>query len=206
MFKEFGLLGGSFLIILLVFRRMYGKNRHLFQIVLAGMLCITVIVNIIYNFKYVYPEFVYEGIAIGDSRENLFAYKDDSEFQWQILFPLLKGRTVYMDDSDLYYKQFLELYAEEVIAVTVDKAEKDMVVDIVMDSAEPMTLSMVELLNYAFEPRDSSLFEDRYPSLRILETELKGSMELVAVIDNKSNLYILTKEYFDTLRRHGEAL
>lgn len=197
MFKEFALLGIFFLLVFLIFRRLHSKRRRLFKIILTGMAFFFILADIIYNIRYIFPEYIYEGIPIGDCYENLFAYKADSEFKWQILFPMLNGRTVYMDDSDDLYRNFFGLYAEETVSLSIQKERKEELFRNAEFSDQSVPLSMVELLNYAFEPYDSSRYEERYPFLKIAREGLEGSKELVAVTDEKSNLYLMAKDYYD---------
>lgn len=197
MFKEFGLILMGFFILYWILKWVYYRNVTLFQKILIGLLLFSVVLSTGYNLRYIVPNFNYENVSLGDCKENLFTYKDDSEFQWQILFPVLKERKVYLDDTGTDYDQFFKLYSNEVEKITIDQA----IVQKIEGEKEVFTtnirMTLIDLLNYAFEPYDSTRYEDSYPFLRINIDSLKGENELVAIVDANRNIYLMSKSYYD---------
>lgn len=198
MFKEFGLIilimGAAYVTLF----RIRKRNSVYFLWILIGLVGLTTIINLVYNFKYIFPDYVYEGVPIGDSSENLFTYKKDSEFQWQILFPILKNREVYIDDRNDFYYTFMETYADKVIKIEIPETVRQSIAEEAEESWTDIMLSMLLQLDYIF-PEYIYLPKEGFPYLKINLNNLGDSTELAAYVDEKENLYLMSKEYLDLI-------
>lgn len=195
MFKEFAVIFIIFIIVAFIFRVIRCRNTNLFQrIALASLIC-GILVNTFYNVTHVFPTFVYEGVPIGDSVENLFVYKKDSEFQWQILNTIVNGRKVLMDKENSLYQRYFEIFADEYNYIDIEESVQNSICYAKEDFEDAITLSMLEQLDYAFLPP----IEKKETLLYIEMEHLKGCDSVVALTDSENNLYIISQDYYNRI-------
>lgn len=195
MFKEFAVIFFIFIIVAFIFRVIRCRNTNLFQrIALASLIC-GILVNTFYNVTHVFPTFVYEGVPIGDSVENLFVYKKDSEFQWQILNTIVNGRKVLMDKENSLYQRYFEIFADEYDYIDIEESVQNSICYAKEDFEDAITLSMLEQLDYAVLPP----IEKKETLLYIEIEHLKGCDSVVALTDSENNLYIISHDYYNKI-------
>ena len=80
MFKEALVTVLCFIVIYIIFRVLLRKKELLAKQLLAGLLALTLLLNIGYNVHAFFPAFVLDGINyLGDASGNLFIYNKESE-------------------------------------------------------------------------------------------------------------------------------
>lgn len=192
MFKEFAGVILFFIILCFLLRGMLIRNKQkMFNKTVVGLLSISIIVCMIYNVIYVFPDFKYENVYLGDAERNLFVYKNDSQFPWTILFPILRNRSVYMDSSAKDYEKLFMIFADgyESMVCTVELH------DILEKKSEDFTkigMIYIDVLDYIFYDWPYEEVPDLYINLE----SLKDTGQLVAYTDEDHNLYMMSLEYY----------
>lgn len=197
MFKEFGVLFVVFIAAVILFRYLYRKQISYYRYITIGLLLIVILVNIFYNLNYVYPTFIYEGVAIGDSEQNLFVYKKDSQFRWHILNTISHKRSILLDEQGQLFEHYFTLFAEDVEYIQIPDRIREMIGE-QEEFQYQCDLSMVEQLDYAFPLWQ----EGEKPKLYLNEQSLQGEKELVGIFiagNESSELYIMSARYFKSL-------
>lgn len=193
MYKEFALVVLCMALVFLLYWQLLKKNKKLFQKVFVIMVIGAISLNTWYNFSYIFPTYIYEGVPLGDAEENLFSYKKDSHFQWQIIFPVIQNRTVSISTDAIHYKRFFDTYAKSVDNLEISQDNLAKLVG-QKDKFELQTpLTMIQLLDYAFFE-----WEDRsnIPQLYVTLEKLQGVNRVVALSDQENNLYIMSYEFY----------
>lgn len=195
MYKEFGIIFVIFLTVAVIMRSLYKKDNRRFRIVTVVGLAICILLNIGYNILTVFPDFVYEGVPIGDSRENLFVYKSDSQFEWQILNRVAENRTVLLDGNGGMYQRYFDIFAEKCAELEIAEPIRESVWQNKTDFDETAELSMIKQLTYAFPEWE----REELPVLYLNTEELSGCSTLVAIVDEQDNLYVMSEVYYETV-------
>lgn len=210
MFKEF-ILGVFILCILYIILRLYIKNNNnrlpfLPVCMVFGLLAL---ISFIYNGLNVFPSLYLDtstGVyRYGKLSGNLFAYSDEFRYRDQILFPILKERTVYLDQNSGFYNKFFSLFSREAVSdqlniqesvrerVLTDQAAFDYVTD----------FNSIALMDYATDSIPLELeaaFDDKqYPKLYINLSSIKGSEALVVMTQPDYSVYIMGEAYYKAL-------
>lgn len=173
------------------------------------MICLVVacLANIIYNAIVMFPDF-YMDIVDGRFRYgtfsgNLFAYSDEFLFQDNILFPILKNRTVTLDNSAGFYKKFFTLYAEECHMEQIPDSKKETVLSRRSDFDFSHEFTCIGIMDYVKDEIPDSLtdsFENEvYPDVFIDTASLKDQQELIVIMDTDYNLYVMSKAYYEEM-------
>lgn len=197
MFKEALILVVAFFILYLILRLLLRKKPQAFRFAAILLLIGSIALNSYYNLKMFFPNFVLDGhVPLGDCSENLFLYKADSQYPCEIIFPVLQGRTVRIDDSCNYYDLFLQTFSEEASKITLSNADRQSVLSQAADFPEISTMYLINMMNYAF--KENIPFEE-LPLLYIQTDALTGDDTLIAMIDQDYNLYLMSETYFSTL-------
>lgn len=198
MFKEFGLIFSIFIVIIYVFQIIKFRNTVFFGKLCIGVILCTILINILYNFRTVYPTFIYEGVPIGDSEENLFVYKKDSQFQWHILNTMSSNRSVYLDMNGDVYEQYFNIFSDGVERVEFSEEVKKRVIEHTADFEDFGEMFMLRQLDFAFPqwkggPR---------PQLYININQLEGNDRLVVVAhgdEEQSAMYVMAESYLRSI-------
>lgn len=194
MFKEAIITIIMFIILFFFLRLLLLKKRQAFQIVSLTLLLGSLLLNLCYNLKNLFPDFVLdETVPLGDCSGNLFLYKPDSQYPSQILFPILQNRTVLVDSSSDFYDLFLNTFSGQIQPITISPADKEAVTSCRDSFSYQSTLHLVTLMNYAFPDNPIS---DGDPLVYIRTDTLTGADTLVAVIDENFNLYLMSASDF----------
>lgn len=194
MFKEFSLIIFAFIIIVFIFHKLKRRNPVFLGKVCIGIISFTILVNILYNLKKVYPTFVYEGVPIGDSEENLFVYKRDSQFRWHMLNTISANRFVYLDKEGDLYEQYFKIFSNGVNRVEFPDEVKKSVLEHKKEFEDFGEMFMLIELDFAFPQWEGGT----RPHLYINIEQLQGCEKLVAVTDwneEQSALYVMSEEY-----------
>lgn len=199
MFKEFGVLFLLLILTVAALRFCYQRRRVFFCQITTGLLYAAILINVGYNLVFIYPDFVYEGVPIGDSEENLFVYKKDSQFRWQILNTISHNRDVFLDEEGALFAHYFELFAESTQRIEVGNTVRNALKDSV-DFECYGELDMVELLDYAFPDRQGG----RKPNLYLQKESLRGEKEMVGIMveaEEQMDLYVMSKVYYESLTK-----
>lgn len=202
MFKEFGVLFLILILTVAALRFCYQRRWFFFCRITTGLLCAAIMANVGYNLVFIFPDFVYEGVPIGDSEENLFVYKKDSQFRWQILNTISHNRDVLLDEEGELFAHYFELYAESTERIEVTNTVRNMLKDR-EDFEWYGELDMVELLDYAFPDWQGG----RKPHLYLQKESLRGEKEMVGVMVDAGehmDLYVMSEAYYESLSKQEE--
>lgn len=205
MFKEFGLIFILFICVVALLRQIVKKDRMLCYKVVAICIVLTSIVSIIYNVRYVFPTFVYEGVPIGDNRENLFVYKSDSHFKWQVLNTVASNRKVLLDNEGEFYQKYFEIFSEEVEVLELSEEDRRLLLEEKQEnqSLNIITLTMVEQLTYAFPTWNGKIL----PTLYLNEEGLQGCDTIVVAVEENDGSYdmiVVSENYYNYLLKKEE--
>lgn len=195
MFKEFTVLFLGFIILAYGFRKLFRRNFKWFQRIAIGMILAAVIVNAVYNLMYVFPTFVYEGVAIGDSEENLFAYKKDGQFKDHILNTIIRNRCVMVDEDGKDYEQYFKIFGKESQFFDVSENAREKLKENGDDFTSIGGFAMVRQLHYAFPKWERRAEPDLYINIESLE----GCDSLVVMVEEKNemyDLYVMSETYY----------
>lgn len=192
MFKEFAGVILFFIILCFLLRGMLIRNKQkMFDKTIGVLLTISIIVCMIYNVIYVFPDFKYENVYLGDAEKNLFVYKDNSQFPWTILFPILRNRIVYMDRSAKEYEKLFMTFAERYESMECT-AELQDILDKQPEDFTKIGMIYIEVLDYIFYDWPYEEVPDLYVNME----SLKNTRQLVAYADENHNLYMMSLEYY----------
>lgn len=206
MFKE--ALVGIFILFLfyLLCRFLWKKNKNISLLVILA-LGISCVANTIYNARNTFPDFYMDTVTgpyrYGTFSGNLFAYSDEFMFQDNILFPILKNRSVALDSSADFYEKFISLYAENYETIQISETSRDIILSHMSDFDFSHEFSCIGIMDYAKDEIPSELVpsfeEDIYPWVYINTASLKNEQQLVCIMDSDYSFYVMSKEYYMTL-------
>lgn len=198
MFKEFGLIFLLFIVAVVFFRKIEKWNDVIFGKICIGIILLTCIGNFFYNIGTVYPTFVYEDVPIGDSEENLLAYKKDSQFRWLLLNTISTNRQIYLDQEGELYERYFDIFAQEVETIAITEEARELMVKREEDFEKIGAMDMIDQLSYAFLKWKGG----ELPQLFISLEQLEGCDALIAITrnsDTKSSLYVMSTSYFQDI-------
>lgn len=195
MFKEFICVIFSFFLVSVMLKMVFKKkSQKAYETVVTILLVASVIISTVYNLLFVFPSYRYENVYLGDSEKNLFAYKDNSEFPWTILFPVLKNRSIYMDVQAKDYEKLFETFARSCESTGEAKEFEKLIGNKTKDFKNIGTID-IEVLDYIFYEWE---YENK-PNLYINLDSIRGTKELAACVDDSKNLYLMSLDYYENL-------
>lgn len=211
MFKE------AFLIVILLFlfyiiiKKLSARKPGRIIGLTGGLLILFCAGNLIYNQLYTFPDFYMDtktGVyRYGTFRENLFAYNSEFRFQDEILFPILKNRTVLLDDSSGFYHKFFTMFSKDVQAVTLSGEERENLLSHKEDFDFSHEFTCIGTMNYVTDNIPEALVptmdEKIYPRVYINTSSLQGKEQLIALIDQDYNLYIMSVDYYQQIQEEA---
>lgn len=200
MFKEAFITVLCFTGIYVILRFLLQKNELLAKRLIAGALTLTLLLNIGYNIHTFFPSLVLDGINyLGDADGNLFIYNEESEFTDQILFPVLRNRTVLIDESAQFYELFLRTFSGTAEELSLSENDCALLLSTPDNFSFTAPLHIVELANYAF-PDHAKLPE--MPVLYLDEDGLASEDTLIAISDDAGNLYLFAEKTYLEVTGH----
>lgn len=200
MFKEFGLIFVIFIVIIFILQKIERRNAVFFGRLCIGIILGTTVINVFYNLRTVYPTFNYEGVPIGDSEENLFVYKKDSQFQWHILNTISSNRVVYLDMEGDMYEQYFNIFSSGVERVEYSDEVKKRVLKYTEDFEDFGEMLMLIQLDFAFPQWD----DGARPRLYINVNQLEENDRLVVVAywaEEQSAMYVMAESYLRSIMK-----
>lgn len=207
MFKE-AFVG---IIILFLFyllcRWLYQKKPGALSSLVIMCLVIACLANIIYNAIVMFPDFYMDIIngrfRYGTFSGNLFAYSDEFLFQDNILFPILRNRSVTLDASASFYEKFFTLYADECLMEQISDNKKNIILSRRPDFDFSHEFTCIGIMDYVKDKIPDNLtasFENEiYPNVFINTNSLKGQQALIIIMDADYNLYVMSEAYFEEI-------
>ena len=204
MFKE--ALAGTFVLFLfyLILRLLWKKRPKAVSALFLAVLFLACIATSIYNGLVMFPDFYMDTVngpfRYGTFSGNLFAYSDAFMFQDEILFPILRHRSVALDVEGDFYERFVSLYSEDYDRIEITKETRQTVrahrED--FDFCHPFTC--IGIMDYVTEQIPEALVpafeEEIYPMLYINTDSLKGQSRLVFVMNPDYSLYVMSEAYY----------
>lgn len=204
MFKE--ALIGIFCLFLfyLLFRSLWKKNQKTAALTAFSLLGAACLANILYNAQVMFPDFYMDTVTgpyrYGTFSENLFAYSDEFMFQDNILFPILRNRSVSLDTSAQFYEKFFTLYAKSCEQQDFSGQERDALLAHAEEFDFSHEFSCIGIMDYVTDsiPKalEASFEEEIYPTLYIHTASLKDEPALVVLMDSDYTLYVMGKTYY----------
>lgn len=207
MFKE-AITGVLFLCLLwLLLRILKKKNPGLMARLALGLTALFCLANIVYNSRNIFPDFYMDIIngrfRYGTFSGNLFAYSDEFMFQDEILFPILRGRHVTLDESAGFYEKFFGLYADSLTLSAVPEAKRQAVLAHADSFDFCHEFSCIGIMDYVTEtlpPELAPAFEEEvYPLLYINTASLQGQRQLRLVMDEDYTIYLMSEPYYQEI-------
>ena len=211
MFKE------AFLIVILLFLfyfiiKKVSARRPAWIIGLTGRLLVLFCAgNLIYNQLFTFPDFYMDTktgmYRYGTFRENLFSYNSEFRFQDEILFPILKNRTVLLDDSAGFYQKFFSMFSKDVKATELSAKEREILLSHRDDFDFSHEFTCIGTMNYVTDDIPEALIptmeEKVYPWVYVNTSSLQGKEQLIALIDQDYNLYIMSVDYYKQIQEEA---
>jgi len=208
MFKE--ALAGIFILFLfyLICRFLQKKNNNILSILTIIVLTTACLSNIVYNSLVMFPDFYMDTVGgvyrYGTFSGNLFSYSDEFMFQDNILFPILKNRTVALDESADFYYKFFFLYSQNTESIPVSNQSRLKILSHIEEDFDfSHEFSCIGIMDYVTEEIPEALVpsfeEEIYPMLYINTTSLQNQSALVIVMDDDYTLYVMGTEYYETI-------
>ena len=211
MFKEAVLIVVLLFFFYLVIKKLSVRRPGLIIGLTGGLLILFCAGNLIYNQLFTFPDYYMDtktGVyRYGTFRENLFAYNSEFRFQDEILFPILKNRTVLLDDSSDFYQKFFTMFSKDVQAVTLSGEERETLLSHKEDFDFSHEFTCIGTMNYVTDDIPEALVptmdEKIYPWVYVNTSSLQGKEQLIALIDADYNLYIMSVDYFKQIQEEA---
>lgn len=211
MFKEAVLIVVLLFFFYLVIKKLSVRRPGLIIGLTGGLLILFCAGNLIYNQLFTFPDYYMDtktGVyRYGTFRENLFAYNSEFRFQDEILFPILKNRTVLLDDSSDFYHKFFTMFSKDVQTVTLSVEERETLLSHKEDFDFSHEFTCIGTMNYVTEDIPEALVptmdEKIYPWVYVNTSSLKGREQLIALIDADYNLYIMSVDYYKQIQEEA---
>lgn len=211
MFKEAVLIVVLLFFFYLVIKKLSVRRPALIIGLTGGLLILFCAGNLIYNQLFTFPDYYMDtktGVyRYGTFRENLFAYNSEFRFQDEILFPILKNRTVLLDDSSDFYHKFFTMFSKDVQTVTLSVEERETLLSHKEDFDFSHEFTCIGTMNYVTEDIPEALVptmdEKIYPWVYVNTSSLQGKEQLIALIDQEYNLYIMSVDYFKQIQEEA---
>lgn len=211
MFKEAVLIVVLLFLFYIVIKKLSVRRPAWIIGLTGGLLVLFCAGNLIYNQLFTFPDYYMDtktGVyRYGTFRENLFAYNSEFRFQDEILFPILKNRTVLLDDSSDFYHKFFTMFSKDVQAVTLSGEERETLLSHKEDFDFSHEFTCIGTMNYVTEDIPEVLVptmdEKIYPWVYVNTSSLQGKEQLIALIDADHNLYIMSVDYFKQIQEEA---
>ena len=211
MFKEAVLIVVLLFFFYLVIKKLSVRRPGLIIGLTGGLLILFCAGNLIYNQLFTFPDYYMDtktGVyRYGTFRENLFAYNSEFRFQDEILFPILKNRTVLLDDSSDFYHKFFTMFSKDVQTVTLSVEERETLLSHKEDFDFSHEFTCIGTMNYVTEDIPEALVptmdEKIYPWVYVNTSSLQGKEQLIALIDQEYNLYIMSVDYYKQIQEEA---
>lgn len=208
MFKE--AIAGIFILFLfyLLCRFLYKKNKKTLSVLTLTILAVSCLANIVYNSLVMFPDFYMDTVGgvfrYGTFSGNLFSYSDEFMFQDNILFPILKNRTVSLDDSAGFYTKFFSLYSKGTETVPIPEQTRRKILSLKKEDFDfSHEFSCIGIMDYVTEEIPAELLpsfeEEIYPTLYINTASLSEQPSLVVVMSSDYSLYVMGTEYYNAI-------
>lgn len=207
MFKE-ALVGIFILFLFYLFCRfLWFRNKKLLSGLVFVMLIVSCSANIIYNAFVMFPDFYMDTVGgtyrYGTFSQNLFSYSDEFMFQDNILFPVLKNRTVALDNNADFYKKFFSLYSKNCSLFTPSSENRESVIRHREDFDFFHEFTCIGIMDYVKDEIPDALtdsFEEEiYPYVYINTASLRGAADLVVIMDADYTLYVMGGSYYNEI-------
>lgn len=182
------------------------NNKALSKLIITATV-IFCIANTVYNFLNIIPDY-YMDIVNGRFRYgtfsgNLFAYSDEFMFQDEIIFPVLKNRSVSLDKNADFYEKFISLFAENYERIEIPEETRQTVVSHQNDFNFRHEFSCIGIMDYVTEGIPEELLpsfeEEIYPTLYINTDSLKNQSRLVILMEQDYSLYVMSEAYYRSI-------
>jgi len=197
MIKEFILICIIMCILWVVLSKLIAKisRVNIRQWIPAMIIIVAILVNVVYNTVRFFPDTWLSTVGgdykYGTFTGNMLTFSDDFMYQEEMLFPLLKNRTVYLDSKALYCKKFFETYSKSV--EMVDLAER-VKIGPAYNYDYIFEFEALDQMSYTWDENmtddiKANFEEDKFPKIFLNMAELAESDSIVVAADEYNNLY-----------------
>lgn len=202
MVKEFLLICFIAFICWLLLRKIIANDRKKALYISLLVMSIGIVVNIGYNFYRLFPETWLNTVG-GDYRYgtfhgNMLTWSDKFMYGEEILIPIVRNRTVIIDENATYCKKFFQIYGNEIEDLKVSDEDRDIIISKVMqsDNLYNCEFEALALMGYTWDenmPEDLiEEFEDhKYPSIYIDMNSIKDSSNIKIIMSDDRSLYMI---------------
>jgi len=188
----------------LFLRKKSPKALSTLMIAALGVFCVA---NIIYNFLNIFPDY-YMDIVNGRFRYgtfsgNLFAYSDEFMFRDEIIYPVLRNRSVSLDKNADFYEKFVSLFAEKYERIEIPQEARQSLLSHQGDFDFSHEFSCIGIMDYVTDEIPEELIpsfdEEIYPTLYINTNSLKDQSRLTLIMGQDYSLYVMSEAYYQTI-------
>lgn len=207
MFKEF-IAGCLVLFILFIICKLImKKSPRALRFIIWSVLGLCIVLQLIYNCVVMFPDYYMETPGgmwrFATFSENLLAYNDGWDFRDEILQPILKHRSIKLDDTALYYKKYFELLSPACETASFEKRAKDSVFAHQGEFDFKTEFETFRIMDYVKDPDAipaelTAMFEEETsPDLYIHMDSVKEEDALVCLVAEDHAVYILGEKRFE---------
>ena len=186
---------------------LFRKHKKVLSNLIIIVTTIFCIANTVYNFLNIIPDY-YMNIVNGRFRYgtfsgNLFAYSDEFMFQDEMIFPVLKNRSVSLDNNANFYEKFISLFAESYERIEIPDETRQAIISHQSDFNFSHEFSCIGIMDYVTEEIPEELIpsfeEEIYPALYINTDSLKDQSRLVIIMEQDYSLYVMSEAYYQSI-------
>lgn len=186
-----------FIVLFIFFFIAKKKANSIFKYSVTLALLVCLLLNMVFTLKNYFPSFILdETTPLGDITDNLLLYKEDSEYRSQIIFPIIKDRKVFFDESPDTYALFFKTFSSETQSVCFSSVSKEIIQQTTSDFCKDDVFYLASLLDYVIDDTKLDSFE---PSLFYNIDSLSNENSVVAICMDNNDLYVMGKTYYEAL-------
>ncbi len=201
MYKEFAAGCLVLFILFLICKQAKKKSPRTLQTIIWGVLGLCVVLQVIYNCAVMFPDFYMDTVGgklrFATFSENLLAYNDGWDFCDEILQPILKNRTVKLDDTAPYYRTYFDLLSKECEFESFDASTRNAVFASDGDFDFVTSFETFRIMDYVKDPDalpdilKAKLENETPPDVRIHMASVQEEDALVCLVAPDTSLYLL---------------
>ncbi len=201
MFKEFAAGCAVLIILYIICKQIQKKAPGALRIIILSVLGLCIVLQVVYNCLVMFPGYYMETPRgkwrFGTFSENLLAYNDGWDFRDEILQPILKHRSIKLDDTAPYYRKYFELLSPSCETASFEQSMKESVFSHEAEFDFKTTFETFRIMDYVKEPdlvpaELTEMFEEEEaPDLYIHMESVKEEDKLVCLVNEDHAAFIL---------------
>ncbi len=120
-----------------------------------------------------------------------------------MIFPVLKNRSVSLDNNANFYEKFISLFAESYERIEIPDETRQAIISHQSDFNFSHEFSCIGIMDYVTEEIPEELIpsfeEEIYPALYINTDSLKNQSRLVIIMEQDYSLYVMSEAYYQSI-------